>query len=106
MKILGISEIENCFDGTFMKEVLFDREVNKEFIFFLGEYGSLNYFPDFPKAFFQLDCPDKFIIKGIEGLNKAKLILYRTDLAGSERYFENLVNKYSKREQEKTPLKN
>ena len=95
MKILTIKEDTNCFDDSFIKEVIFDQPISKEFIDFLGEIGELQYFPDFPRPFFKVDCPERFILKGVEGSLKAQLILYRKNIESLQQYFEESIQRYS-----------
>lgn len=76
MKIIEIKDIEDCFDGSFIKELLFDREVTKEFILYLGKTGDLDYYPTFARPFYKIDSKGKFQIKGVEGNKTARITLY------------------------------
>jgi hypothetical protein len=94
MKVVKIKELEDCFDGSFIKEVYFDEVVTKEFIFYMEKYGKLQYYPDFARPFYKIECKSKFILKGVEGNDSARLILYRTDIVENEDEFIKSVNIY------------
>lgn len=94
MKIIEIKEMENCFDGDFMKDVLFDSEITSDFIQHMGNFGELQYFPSFARPFFRVDVPDKIIIKGIEGNKNMRLYLSRNDINGSLEFFESIVSEF------------
>lgn len=105
MKILKIRDDENCFDDSFIKEVLFDQPVDKKFIDYLDELGELQYFPDFPRPYYKVDCPEKFILKGVEGSARAQLIPYRKNIESMQRYFEDSIQRYSLKAASKAGLK-
>ncbi|MFH2035120.1 MAG: hypothetical protein ABIJ45_01855, partial [Candidatus Zixiibacteriota bacterium] len=65
MNISKIESAPDCFDGDFMKDVYFDSNITKEFIYKLGLLGNLQYYSDFPRPFFRIDFPDGTIVKGI-----------------------------------------
>ncbi|MCP4219927.1 MAG: hypothetical protein GY765_35175, partial [bacterium] len=45
MKVLEITHIEDCFDGSFIKELHLDEPVTEAFIYHLEPMGNLQYFP-------------------------------------------------------------
>jgi hypothetical protein len=92
MNIINIKEIEDCFDGSFIKEILFDREVTEEFIKYLGKAGELDYFPSFAKPFYKVQLPGKYIVKGVQGNKTARIILYRDNIEESQEYFRKYVS--------------
>lgn len=67
MKVIDIKLIEDCLDGSYIKEILLDSKVTKEFIFYLKDIGKLNYYESFAWPFFKIVDMNKFIIKGVEG---------------------------------------
>ena len=67
MKVLDIKHVEDCFDGSLIKEVLLSESVVKDQIFSIGKGGYVQYFPDFPRPFYKIRIDGLFDIKGIEG---------------------------------------
>lgn len=94
MKILEIKELENCFDGSFMKEATFDMIVEKKFIDYLGKYGELEYYGNFLRPFYKLSIPFKFILKGIEGNNTAQIVFYRSNMEDSIIFLNLIADKF------------
>ena len=94
MIIRSINDLEDCFDGTFIKEVLFCDSVNKEFIHYLGNEGELDYFPDFAKPFFRIYLKGMYFIKGVEGNNTLRLILNKEEINKGLDYFVLKVKNY------------
>lgn len=75
MKVTGIIDIEDCLDGSFIKEILLDNPVTPGLIHHLGQMGSLQYFPHFPRPFFRVDGKG-IMFKGIEGNNTIRITLF------------------------------
>lgn len=67
MIILELKQVEDCLDGSVIKELFLDKKVSAEFIQALGREGSLQYFPHFARPFFKLRIDGKLDLKGIEG---------------------------------------
>lgn len=67
MKVVDIKHVEDCFDGSLIKEMLLAEEISKEQIFALGQDGDVQYFPHFAKPFFKVRVKGLFDLKGIEG---------------------------------------
>lgn len=67
MRVIGIKHVEDCFDGSFIKELCFDREISKEMVFFLGRGGDVQYFETFARPFFKIRIKSKYDLKGIVG---------------------------------------
>ncbi len=91
MLVQQIKPMDDCFDGSFMKEVILDEPVSREFIDHLGTAGDLQYYGSFSRPFYRVDVPDKFIIKGIEARSTLRLILSRTDTDKACEEFKQLV---------------
>lgn len=99
MKILNQKMLEDCFNETFMKEILFDMEIKKEFIDFIAQGALLQYFPDFARPFYRIDLKGKYIIKGIEGNKTLQIFLNRDCAEESLQFFKNVVAKHKQKEQ-------
>ncbi|MBN1435696.1 MAG: hypothetical protein JW936_01355 [Sedimentisphaerales bacterium] len=93
MNIIKIKEIEDCFDGSFIKEVLFDEAVTEDFMHYIGQTGELEYFPNFARPFYKIHAPGKYILKGVIGNQTARIILYRHNIQQCEQSFaEQVIN--------------
>ena len=77
MNIIHIGHLEDCFDGTFMKEVTFDRPVTKAFIDFFLTKGTGEYFGDFARPFYKISISRHYLLKGVEGNTHLRLIVSR-----------------------------
>lgn len=80
MQVIGLKHLEDCFDGSFIREALLDEPVSRELIAFFNAAGNLQYYPDFPRPFFSLDVAGRFMLRGIQGGDTLRLILYRDNL--------------------------
>jgi len=94
MKIIKIRDLDTCSDGAFIKSLLFDETITKEFIDYLGRAGDLQYFSSFARPFYQVSFRDKCVVKGVEGLKAARLKLYQNGTDDVLSYFESVVSAY------------
>lgn len=102
MKIIEITNLEYCLNGPYIKELTFDTVIKDDFIYYLGELGEFEYYPSFVKPFYIIEQPFEFILKGIQGKNKAKIILCRKNINYHLEKFKKLIEEYNfKTEQEK-----
>ncbi|HSV98988.1 MAG TPA: hypothetical protein VLI39_02375 [Sedimentisphaerales bacterium] len=76
MKIVDVKHIEDCFDGSYLHELLFDSEITRDFILGLRSAAEVQYYPDFARPFFKATVPGRFTLKGIEGNQTARVISY------------------------------
>lgn len=95
MKIIAVKDLEDCFDGSFMKEALFDAPVDVAFIEHIGKSGKLSYHPSFCRPFYRVDMPDGCIVKGVEGNSTARVILQRDDTNASLLRLESAISSFS-----------
>lgn len=79
MTIQQIKDIEDCFDGSHIKEIIFKEPIQKEFIDSLMNIGNLKYYPFFSQPFFKLDVPDKFSVKGVEGNYSIRIVINKKE---------------------------
>lgn len=94
MKVLRITDQEDCFDGSIMKEVFLDGPVTKTFIDFIGEKGDLSYFPSFARPFFKVEIAGHYFLKGIENNDSVNLVLYKRNPQESLQVFLNDINEF------------
>ena len=64
MKVVKIKHIEDCFDGSFIKELLLDRVITKPYLNNLGKLGVMKYYATFARPFYRIDF-EKSYIKGV-----------------------------------------
>ncbi len=95
MKIIKIRDLDNCSDGAYIKSLLFDKVITKEFIDYLGRAGELQYFSSFARPFYQVNFKNKCVVKGVEGLKAARLKLYQNGAEDVLSYFRGVVGAYN-----------
>lgn len=81
MNIVDVRHIEDCFDGSYLYEILFDTEITSTFIEALGTEGRLQYHRDFARPFFKAVFNGRFTIKGVEGNTSVRLLAFDKNLA-------------------------
>jgi hypothetical protein len=79
MKVVSVKKLEDCFDGSLISEVRFDKPITHEFIEFICAQasGKYQYFKEFARPFFKADFIDLFIIEGIQGALSARVVICR-----------------------------
>lgn len=75
MKIIDVKHVEDCFDGSLIKELLLDTEISMALISALGEGGDVQYFGHFARPFFKIRAEGLFDLKGIEGCRTMRVHL-------------------------------
>ncbi len=75
MKIVSINDVDDCTNGSFIKEILFDNCITEDFIKMLGNYGKLAYYKNFARPYFKVVFESNNYIKGVEGNNTARLMI-------------------------------
>ncbi len=80
MKIVDVRHIEDCFDGSYIHEILFDADIAPAFIESLGTEGQLQYHRSFARPFFKAVFKDRFTLKGVEGNRTVRILSYEKDL--------------------------
>ncbi|MET1254735.1 hypothetical protein [Aliikangiella maris] len=94
MKIKESRPIKNCFDGSFMKEIVLDEPVDKAFIDYLGLTGELEYFGGFARPFYRIQRKQGYLLKGVEGNDYLRVYFLRSCLQEAIKFFEDYVNDY------------
>jgi len=93
MKIVDVRHIEDCFDGSFIHEVLFDADIAPAFIRALGAEGILHYHRDFARPFFRVILKGRFTIKGVEGNRTVRVLSYDRDLEPTLGYVRHAIER-------------
>ncbi len=75
MKVVSVKNVEDCFDGSFIREILFEEIIDKETILNLSQEGSLKYYEDFPRPFFKIIRNTYYDIKGVQGNKSIRIHL-------------------------------
>ena len=92
MKVIEIKHVEDCFDGSLIKELLLSEEITKEFIHKLAMDDFLQYFPHFARPFFKIRKNGTYDIKGIEGNNTMRIHLKKPDEYSLNEFIEMVNN--------------
>lgn len=77
--VLEIRHVDDCHDGSLIKEILLTRAISRELIYYLGKDGEVFYYGHFPRPFFKIRVVQLFDLKGIEGNNTLRVHLKRPD---------------------------
>ena len=67
MRILRSVRHKVCADGSFMKELLIDAPVTREFFSYLKNFGQVEALPNIGDGFYKFEKIDWFSIKGFAG---------------------------------------
>jgi len=67
-----IRNIEDCLDGTFIKDIVLGECISKEHIMKISESGKLKYYPSFQRPFYKISF-DGYYIKGVEGNDSIRI---------------------------------
>jgi len=85
--IVKCNKVENCFEGDFIINCIFDTAWTKGSIYALKALGQLRYYDSFPKPMFQLISGNGIIVKGVQGLGECKVIYNRKSTDGERVMF-------------------
>ena len=81
MQITAVQHIEDCLDGSFIKEISLSTAVSKAIILYLAtqQGAKLQYYPDFARPFFKLTYNKGSYIKGVEGNSTMRAVWWHCD---------------------------
>jgi hypothetical protein len=88
MEVVEIRHMEDCFDGSLIKEILLAENIFKEQIYALGEGGHIQYFPDFPRPFYKIRISGLYDLKGIEGNSTMRVHLKSPETFPLEKFID------------------
>ncbi|MDJ0828469.1 MAG: hypothetical protein QNI92_01385 [Desulfobacterales bacterium] len=77
MKVIAQKRVEECLDGTIIKEFQLNAAVTKELVHYIGSMGKLDYYGHFPKPFYRITQRGAFILKGVEGNTTFQVLFIR-----------------------------
>jgi hypothetical protein len=66
-RVLAIERLEDCFDGSFVRQYRLDAPVTEELMRAVAQGGDLHYFPDFPRPYFRIRRASEWVIQGVIG---------------------------------------
>lgn len=90
-RFLDLRELESCLDRVEAMEVEFDGAITEELIQRLGQEGSLQYFPHFPRPYFRVDHPTSWVVQGIVGTPRLRIQLFGEQRAAALERLRRLV---------------
>jgi hypothetical protein len=90
MKVVEIRNVEDCFDGSSIKELRLSDNISKPQIYALAKEGDIQYFAHFSKPFYKIRVSGLYDAKGIEGNDTMRVHLKSPD-AFSIASFEKLL---------------
>lgn len=96
MKMLKVSVLEDCFDGSYIRNISLDSEITKEFIDYLmqNKNMSLEYYADFARPFFRIESKGNFRIKGVQGNDNFRLVLYKSTVDDIVEYLRKIIAEF------------
>lgn len=101
MNALEVRHVEDCFDGSLIKELLLPYKISKELVYALGRGGNVQYFAHFARPFFKIRVPSLYDVKGIEGNKTMRIHLKHPNQYALDDFLErvarierNYVEKY------------
>jgi len=89
--VIEIRELENCFDGSFMKEVEIDEPLNLNIMNRMAQDARLKYYPHFPRPYFRIERDGAFILQGVIGNKTFRATLSPRNVEEAEIILRNLI---------------
>jgi hypothetical protein len=77
MIVSKVKQVEDCFDGSFIKEFILSEPSSEDFMRKLAKGRMLDYYPDFPRPFFRIEKGGVWVIKGVEGSESLRVMFSR-----------------------------
>lgn len=74
MIVRKMKQVEDCFDGSFIREFVLSEPSDEDFMRKLSRGCVLDYYPDFPRPFFRIENRGIWVIKGVEGSESLRVI--------------------------------
>ncbi len=74
MNIVCINILNDCLDGSASREFVFNYKISKNVFNLLCVLGKFEYY-EFAKPFFKIFYNENFIVKGVIGDNKLRIII-------------------------------
>ena len=93
MKVKEVKVVEDCFDGSFIREFILDEPTSEDFIKKLSQDAILEYYKDFPRPLFKIKKKKAYEIKGVIGNKSVRVIFSRYS---TQEHVKDLIQKIEK----------
>lgn len=77
MIVRKVKRVEDCFDGSFIREFVLSEPSHEDFMRKLSRGCVLDYYPAFSRPFFRIEKNGIWMIKGVEGSESLRVVFYR-----------------------------
>jgi hypothetical protein len=77
MIVSKVKQVEDCFDGSFIKEFILSEPASEDFMRKLARGCMLDYYPDFPRPLFRIENRGLWVIKGVGGSESLRVMFSR-----------------------------
>jgi hypothetical protein len=74
MLVESVHEIEDCLDGTVIKELALSEAISRDFVLHLEKYGRLEFFEHLARPFFRLTRDRVCVLTGIVGKSSLRVV--------------------------------
>ena len=98
MKIIEYKKVEDCLEGTNVRDILLNSDVTKELIDYLGNYGKALFYSELPKPMYKIIFKGKFTLKGVCGYSIIRVMLPMGESDSSLIELEKLINDFKESE--------
>ncbi len=78
MKIIKITEVENCAEGSVGYDIYFNQNIDLNFAEYLGQLGKYIFDESFEKAFFKVIVRGYYTLKGSIGNDNLRILVPET----------------------------
>jgi hypothetical protein len=94
MKVLEVRHVEDCLDGSYIREFALDTPTDRGFIHYLGASGRLCYYADFARPFFTVLDDRRFKLKGVEGERDLTIVVFADGATDLLAWLTDIVGRY------------
>lgn len=72
--VMGIRELEDCLDGTIVREFVLDGPIDRDMMRRLADGAGLAFYESFPRPYFRIDLTGA-VIQGVIGCESFRATL-------------------------------
>ena len=87
MKVTGVDFVEDCLDGTSLRDICLDHPVDAELVHRLAASGAIDFYSHFPIPYFRGNACGAGVM-GTTGSSSFRVVLPRAD---RDRVLERLI---------------
>jgi hypothetical protein len=92
-RVTGTRAVEDCFDGTRVREFALDAVLDEAVMRRLAEGGELAYYPEFPRPYFRIRRRGAFVIQGVIGKTTFRVTFDRSASKEGETFITSQVER-------------